>query len=377
MNENLGRRIKNIHTRLRWEFSVIAIIWVVIFGAAFYYYTYEVKKVLINEQETRLKTIVDSFSSSLKGHLVTGNVSAIEELSVRLVEQFDGAVVSVFRATGDNLISASNNDQNVTLSYATGAIGSMPIRPETRVQQDGMTTLNPVQIGASIVGYVKLQLLNSDYDRIYSAILKRLLLLLSLLLFLGFAIYAFLTLRLSNNIIRSLNSFRDAGRKDALTSLPNRAAIYDYLNQKASDGALDDRIFSVCFVDLNKLKAVNDTLGHVAGDALIKETARRLNSALRTDDFLGRLAGDEFIIVLNGVGDRKSLEPIISRINAAVDEEYIFERTPLRPSVCIGVSVFPKHGRTGTELIQSADKAMYDLKRENNHHRNKFKIYAD
>lgn len=377
MNENLGRRIKNIHTRLRREFSVIAIIWVVIFGAAFYYYTYEVKKILINEQETRLNTIVDSFSSSLKSHLVTGNVSAIEELSVRLVEQFDGAIVSVFRATGDNLISASNNDQNVALSYATDAIGSMPIRPETRVQKDGMTTLTPVRIGASIVGYVKLQLLNSDYDRIYSAILKRLLLLLSLLLLLGFAIYAFLTLRLSNNIIRSLTSFRDAGRRDTLTSLPNRAAIYDYLNQKTSDSALDDSIFSVCFVDLNKLKAVNDALGHVAGDALIKATAGRLNSALRTDDFLGRLAGDEFIIILNGVGDRKSLEPIISRINAAVDEEFIFERTSLRPSVCIGVSVFPKHGRTGTELIQSADKAMYDLKRESDYRKKKFKIYTD
>jgi diguanylate cyclase (GGDEF)-like protein len=377
MNENLGRRIKNIHTRLRREFSVIAIIWVVIFGATFYYYTYEVKKILINEQETRLKTIVDSFSSSLKSHLVTGNVSAIEELSVRLVEQFDGAIVSVFRATGDNLIIASNNDQNVALSYATDAIGSMPIRPETRVQKDGMTTLTPVRIGASIVSYVKLQLLNSDYDRIYSAILKRLLLLLSLLLLLGFAIYAFLTLRLSNNIIRSLTSFRDAGRRDTLTSLPNRAAIYDYLNQKTSDSALDDSIFSVCFVDLNKLKAVNDTLGHVAGDALIKETAGRLNSALRTDDFLGRLAGDEFIIILNGVGDRKGLEPIILRINAAVDEEFIFERTSLRPSVCIGVSVFPKHGRTGTELIQSADKAMYDLKRESDYRKKKFKIYTD
>lgn len=377
MYENSGTRIKKIQVKLRREFFVIAIVWLGLFSLAFYYYSYEIRKILDNEQLSRTGSIAESFANSLKGPIVTENVSAIEELSVRLVDQFEGSTVSVYKSTGESLLSASSASNEVTVAYTNDTLVDIPIVSETKALGNGVVTITPVEINNFTIGYIRFQLLSSEYSRIYLQILKRLFLLLSLLMVVGFSIYVFFANRLTKNIIGSLSKFRDEGRRDPLTNLPNRAAIYDYLSDIIAKYEFDGEWFSVCFIDLNKLKVVNDTLGHIAGDTLIRETADRLNSSLRSDDFLGRLAGDEFIIVLNGVGERKDLEPIISRIYLAVEKEFIFEGSMLHPSVSIGVSVYPHHGKTGVELIKAADQAMYSLKRLDEGKVKKFKIYTN
>src|SRR5205807_9545901 len=115
--------------------------------------------------------------------------------------------------------------------------------------------------------------------------------------------------------------------EDPLTGLPNRrvfSAALDQISGQRSASRLNDE-FAVLFLDLDRFKAVNDTLGHRIGDLLLQEVAKRLEQLLEPDDLLARLGGDEFAVVLTAVDSRASLEAVASRLIAAVSHTYEIE----------------------------------------------------
>jgi diguanylate cyclase (GGDEF)-like protein len=150
---------------------------------------------------------------------------------------------------------------------------------------------------------------------------------------------------------------------DALTGLPNRSLIADRLQQAVLDAERTGQSVLVAFIDLDSFKLVNDTMGHNAGDELLKVVAGRMVDCVRRNDTVGRFGGDEFVLVLPHVDDNASaLVPLLDKILAAVVEPIMLEGQKMQVSCSIGVSLYPRDGRDADTLMMHADMAMYRAK---------------
>jgi diguanylate cyclase (GGDEF)-like protein len=152
---------------------------------------------------------------------------------------------------------------------------------------------------------------------------------------------------------------------DSLTGIPNRALLFDRLNQMMLFANRDKSHseFMLMMMDLNKFKTVNDELGHHIGDELLVSVADRLKQALRQSDTVARIGGDEFAIILYAVNERSVAEAVAEKITLLMREDFIIEGHDIDVGMSIGISRFPFDGRTSGELMQSADMAMYHSKR--------------
>ena len=159
---------------------------------------------------------------------------------------------------------------------------------------------------------------------------------------------------------------------DALTGLPNRMLFKDRLEQSLIRAKRHQTLVGVMFIDLDRFKRVNDTLGHASGDLLICEVARRLRQTVRSDDIVARLGGDEFVVVINDVVALNPVLQVVEKMLAVVTEPYNLDGREIFSSCSIGVSVFPSDGTTSSDLLKHADTAMYHAK---NNGRNRFQLY--
>ncbi len=151
---------------------------------------------------------------------------------------------------------------------------------------------------------------------------------------------------------------------DALTGLPNRALLLDRIEHALARSERDPETVAVLFVDLDRLKTVNDRLGHDAGDQLLVEVAGRLVDSVRPADTVARLAGDEFVVVLEEITDRDEALRVADRINKALKEPFIVSGHEVRISGSVGIVLGSPENRDAEELVQRADLAMYQAKRE-------------
>lgn len=151
---------------------------------------------------------------------------------------------------------------------------------------------------------------------------------------------------------------------DELTGLPNRAYLNGVLSHTVRQAKRHDFTIAVLFLDIDDFKDVNDSHGHDMGDKLLQWIARRLEFQLRSEDIVVRFGGDEFVIVLPGIEDSEYASVVARRILAAVREPYMIGAQKIRPSVSIGIAVFPEAGRAAEELLRDADAAMYAAKRQ-------------
>lgn len=149
---------------------------------------------------------------------------------------------------------------------------------------------------------------------------------------------------------------------DPLTGLPNRRLLEDRLAQAIARGDRSQKPTAVMFVDLDRFKAINDTLGHAVGDVLLKEVSERLVRQLRVGDTVCRIGGDEFVVVLPEVARSSDAAGVAAKIIETVSLPYTVEDRELQVSVSIGISVFPDDGRDAETLIRNADAAMYHAK---------------
>lgn len=161
---------------------------------------------------------------------------------------------------------------------------------------------------------------------------------------------------------------------DALTGLANRRLLSDRLSMALIHGRRNKNVMAVLYLDLDGFKAINDTLGHGAGDDLLKLVARRLELTVREEDTVARLGGDEFGIVLWNVGGVDDASAIASKVIAAVSRPYTLEGRPVTVTVSVGVALCPAHGDDPDTLLKSADAALYEAKHAG---KNGFRIAAD
>ena len=146
---------------------------------------------------------------------------------------------------------------------------------------------------------------------------------------------------------------------DTLTELPNRALLMDRLEFILASAKRRGTNVGVLFIDLDNFKTVNDSLGHAAGDALLRLVAERIQKVLRSVDVVSRLGGDEFLVVLPDLENEQGPVPVAEKLLLAVSEPVSLEGQSLSVSPSIGIAVFPRDGATADTLIKNADAAMY------------------
>ncbi|WP_049786638.1 sensor domain-containing diguanylate cyclase [Evansella cellulosilytica] len=189
----------------------------------------------------------------------------------------------------------------------------------------------------------------------------------------------------NNNIVKIVGTIHNITRQkeledklrqlayyDELTDLPNRLMIFKHVKKALARSKRQEHNLAVMFIDLDGFKNVNDTMGHDAGDTLLKDVATRLSESVREEDLTGRLGGDEFILVLEEV-QNEEIEMIAKRIIENISNPFIIDGEEVNVSPSIGISMFPSDGEVFDELVQNADKAMYYAKTNG---KNSYKFYT-
>ena len=149
---------------------------------------------------------------------------------------------------------------------------------------------------------------------------------------------------------------------DSLTGLPNRALLSDRLDRAMLAAQRFERKLAVMFIDLDRFKTINDSLGHMTGDQLLKEVASRLCRAVRASDTVARLGGDEFVVLVPGIRTPEEAGQVAEKIIEALSEGFPLEGRNLHITPSIGISVYPDDGNDVEALMRNADSAMYHAK---------------
>ena len=149
---------------------------------------------------------------------------------------------------------------------------------------------------------------------------------------------------------------------DGLTELPNRALLRTRLDKALAEARRRTDKVALLFLDLDRFKIINDSLGHSFGDILLQQVAARLKSASREQDTVARVGGDEFVIVLTCVNTAEEVAQAAERVVDALTSEFAIQGRSITVSCSLGISIFPEHGRDSETLIKNADAAMYYAK---------------
>lgn len=161
---------------------------------------------------------------------------------------------------------------------------------------------------------------------------------------------------------------------DAITGLPNRTSLQTHLKTALQRAKRHNHKLAVLFLDVDNFKLINDSLGHAAGDQLLKKIAERLTAVIRTEDFVARLGGDEFTIVLSDTHANEDPGIVAEKILQCVSETIKIEKMEFTINVSIGISAYPDDGKTVSSLLKNADSAMYRAKANG---KNNFQFFTE
>lgn len=162
---------------------------------------------------------------------------------------------------------------------------------------------------------------------------------------------------------------------DYLTLLPNRRLIIERLHQAIAQSKREKTKLAILILDLDKFKQVNDMLGHYIGDAVLKETAKRINDVVRRDtDTVSRHGGDEFLVLLSDIRKEEDAVLIAKKICEILCKPFVIEENTVNISSSIGIAIYPQHGDDDDTLLRNADKALYKVK---NAYGNNFRLFEN
>lgn len=185
-------------------------------------------------------------------------------------------------------------------------------------------------------------------------------LLLSLLAFGAFTVLALRDMRRKH---QAAVYFAEQARLDPLTQIGNRMLFQECGKNAIARARATGTQLAVLFIDLDGFKQINDTVGHDAGDAMLKEVAMRLKQCVRVADLVARCGGDEFLILLESVQHQRNVEALVCKLQEAIAKPVPFKEQQLTVGASIGIAYFPEHGSGLDTLLAKADAAMYHVKR--------------
>jgi diguanylate cyclase (GGDEF)-like protein len=172
-----------------------------------------------------------------------------------------------------------------------------------------------------------------------------------------------ITFRDITDIARKTTELQKLAQYDELTTLPNRGLFTEHLARAIGRAQRKGAPLAVLFVDLDRFKSVNDTLGHDIGDSLLRQIAGRLRSNLRIGDFSGRWGGDEFVVCLEDFGEYSNAGAAAQKLLLVLSEKYEIGNAEVYATPSIGIAIYPDSGETADRLIKAADLAMYEAKK--------------
>jgi diguanylate cyclase (GGDEF)-like protein len=173
--------------------------------------------------------------------------------------------------------------------------------------------------------------------------------------------------------IRAESEIQQLINYDTLTGLPNRSLLHDRIRLAISQAAREHQLVGVLFLDLDRFKGINETLGHRIGDKLLKTVAKRLAACVRESDTLARLGGDEFVAILVGVNTAEGITTVAKKILMLISEPIYIDDQEIYTSGSIGIAVYPMDGEDSHTLLKHADLAMYQAKELD---RNNFQFFS-
>jgi diguanylate cyclase (GGDEF)-like protein len=182
--------------------------------------------------------------------------------------------------------------------------------------------------------------------------------------------FAFQDIRRKQQLVAQ---FEHQAKYDSLTELPNRSLFTECAAAEVARAARANSGFGVLFIDLDRFKHINDSLGHAVGDGVLREVARRLTAALREVDTVARQSGDEFAVLVHGVSASKDLARVAQKLLEIVAKPYAHNGDELFLSASIGISCYPHDGDSAQALIKNADTAMYRAKEQG---RNNYQFFS-
>ena len=150
---------------------------------------------------------------------------------------------------------------------------------------------------------------------------------------------------------------------DALTALPNRTLIFEHLNHAITTAKRNGTRGSLLFIDIDGFKDINDNYSHKTGDTLLKDFAYRLSNITRESDIVGRLSGDEFLLILENVKEMDDILNTVEKIKTQLIEPFVINERKIDITISIGIACFPTDGDNADQLIHAADQAMYNVKK--------------
>jgi diguanylate cyclase (GGDEF)-like protein len=166
------------------------------------------------------------------------------------------------------------------------------------------------------------------------------------------------SLQLANQELRSVALY------DSLTGLPNRMLLQDRVQQAVNRAKRSGKMFAVMFIDLDRFKPVNDEFGHRVGDLLLQQVAARFLGVTRKEDTVARVGGDEFLVLLTELANRQEAAAIAHKLLNELKREFEVEARTISVSGSIGISLYPEDAHDVSTLVNKADAAMYQVKRE-------------
>jgi diguanylate cyclase (GGDEF)-like protein/PAS domain S-box-containing protein len=149
---------------------------------------------------------------------------------------------------------------------------------------------------------------------------------------------------------------------DPLTDLPNRVLFRDRLSLALAQARANERMLAIIFLDLDRFKTINDTMGHYLGDQALKFIAERFTSCVRSSDVVARLGGDEFTILLPNIVQEQDVDKVLQKIISMLEEPVVLKGTEFRVSASVGIALYPRDGNDVDTLLQVADREMYVAK---------------
>jgi len=179
--------------------------------------------------------------------------------------------------------------------------------------------------------------------------------------------------RTNDELSSALAMIQRMATHDTLTGLPNRALFNESLAHAIAQAERHERGLAIFFLDLDRFKNINDTLGHGVGDRVLQEASRRLAGAVRSSDLMARLGGDEFVLLVEDYRDTTDLADVAAKVVASFEETVTIDGHELALSASVGICTYPEDGKDGQALLSNADIAMYRAKEQG---RNRYCFYA-
>ncbi len=368
----LPKRLPTLSRRRLWLSLIGAGLALVISSIALVlWFSRQAEDIHLAGQERAARLVASGLANAVYNDLITRDYGAIESRLVQAMSTENLLSVMLLDA-GGKPVSHVRRDPESRQTAAVFERRAPPLPDNfSRIRLENGVIEHWVEVGQPVrLGALRVQLRASSYDSALMALQAQLTWILmgtgaGLTLILGLLLrqtYRLFAAR-ESGLLQIQRHLSSVAYRDALTGLPNRHLLREHLQQMIDDSNEQGTGFAVCFLDLDEFKAVNDRLGHDAGDQLLVQVAQRLENSLRQSDIAFRLGGDEFVILLSNISRIDQARPILERIMATAQQPGRWNGQALYYGISMGVALYPSDATTPEDLVSYADRAMYAAKR--------------